>query len=501
MMRTSLIICVLLALVVGILPGCERLASADCSDTNDGTCSADPATDPICQDASTCATDMPEPNGALAAAGNMDFREVIRRAKARVFPATVFVLVMQESYESGRRISTEVTGSGVIISPEGEVVTNWHVVDKAVRVRCLLSDGTAAEAEVIGSDQDTDLALLQLQLPDDYEGELPFAEMGDSSSLQEGDFVMAMGAPWGLDRSVSMGIISCRDRYLEDVSEYSLWLQTDAAISPGNSGGPLVDTEGLVIGINTRGIMEGGDTGFAVPQETVELIIGQLREHGQVDWSWTGLRLQPLNDFNRDLYFGGDAGVIVADTDRSSPARLAGIQPRDRILAINGEPVTALFEGDLPAIQRQLALLPKYEPAMLTIERETGGETVETLEIEIIPREKGDVEGEELDCPRWNMTLKEINQFDNEDLYVYQEEGVFIFGIQRPGNAQESGLRESDIIIEIGGEPVTTLEDVQAIYDAAMDNIENERRIVVKVSRSGNIRRIVLDFSRDHERE
>jgi serine protease Do len=475
MMRTALIGCVLLALSMGMIVGCEEAAVTS------------PDTEHLV---------AVETNGALEAAGNMDFREVISRAKAKVFPATVFVLVMQESYESGRKVTSEITGSGVIISEDGEVITNWHVVDKAVRVRCLLSDGTAAEAEVIGSDKDTDLALIKLQLPGDFQGPLPFAEMGDSDSLREGDFVMAMGAPWGLDRSVSMGIISCANRYLEDVSEYSHWLQTDAAISPGNSGGPLVDTNGRVIGINTRGIMRGGDTGFAVPQTTVELIIGQLREHGKVNWSWTGLRLQPLKDFNRDIYFDGTEGVIVADTDRNSPARQAGIQPKDRIMAINGLPVAAMFEGDLPAVRRQLALLPKYEPATLTILRDE-----ETLEIEITPREKGDVEGNELDCPRWNMTLKEINQFDNEDLYFYQNEGVFIFGIKYPGNARDSGLREKDIILSIGGQEVTTLDDVQAIYDAAMDNIQREHKLVVKVLRSGNVRQIVLDFSKDYERE
>ena len=432
-----------------------------------------------------------------AALENLDFRRVVADAKAKVFPATVFVLVLSENNESGRKVTQETSGSGVIISDTGEVVTNWHVIDKAVEVRCLLSDGTPMDAVVVGSDKDTDLALLQLTIPDDYAGPMPHAQIGDSDVLTEGDFVMAMGAPWGLSRSVSMGIISCRDRYLETRSEYSLWLQTDAAISPGNSGGPLVNTDGEVIGINTRGIMSGGgDTGFAVPSATVKLIVSQLREYEKVNWSWTGLRLEPLKNFNRNIYFEGDTGVIVADTDLGSPGRRAGIQPKDRLVAINGEPVTALFEENLPAVRLRLALLPKHEVTTLTIQRDE-----EMMEFEITPREKGEVEGEELECPRWNMTIKEINQFDNEDLYFYREKGVFIFGTKYPGNAAKAGLRESDIIIKIGDQEVETLDDVQAAYDAAMENIDEEHKIKITVLRGGSRRGEILDFSKDYERD
>jgi len=451
-------------------------------------CAAGPALD-----AQTGEEAIPD---AMSATGSLDFRQVVRNAKAKVFPATVFILVLQESHESGKKITREISGSGVIISPAGEVVTNWHVVDKAVEVRCLLYDGTPMDATVVGSDKDTDLALIQLDVPGDYTGELPHAVMGDSAALNEGDFVMAMGAPWGLSRSVSIGIISCCDRYLRTNSEYSLWLQTDAAISPGNSGGPLVNTAGEVIGINTRGIMRGGDTGFAVPSATVEMIVSQLRQHGSVNWSWTGLRLQPLKDFNRNIYFEGDSGVIVAATDPSSPARQAGVLPEDRIMAINGQPVTAEFEEHLPAMRLALARLPKRAEAMLTIRRDG-----EDIEVAFTPREKGEVEGDELECPRWNMTVKTINQFDNEDLYFYRKEGVSIFGIKRPGNAYNARLREQDIILDIEGESVTTLEDVRRIYDRAIEAIDTKHKVRVVVLRNGLERQMVLDFSKDYERE
>jgi serine protease Do len=435
---------------------------------------------------------------AMAAAGAetvADFRQVVQDAKAKVFPAVVFIKVLQETHTAGERITSEIVGSGVLISATGEVVTNWHVVDKAIEINCLLYDGRHMAAEVIGKDKDTDLALIQLDLPDDASA-MPFATMGDSDVLKEGDFVMAMGAPWGMSRSVSIGIISCRDRYLPENSEYSLWLQTDASISPGNSGGPLVDTQGAIVGINTRGRIYGGDTGFAVPVNTVRLITDRLREHGDVNWSWAGLQLQPLQDFKRDIYFEGDQGVIVASTDPESPARREGFKGRDRILTINGQPVTAKFEEGLPAIRRIIALLPKLEEATFTVQR---GD--ETLTLTLIPREKGQVEGEELDCPRWNMTVKQINQFDNPELYFHRTEGVFIYGIKRPGNALNAGLERQDILLKIDGQEVTTLEEVKAAYDEAIANIDTKHRIVLDVLRNGLMRRVVLDFSRDYERE
>lgn len=424
-----------------------------------------------------------------------DFREVVAKAKDKVFPAVVFIKCLRESHETGQKVSQEVAGSGVIISPAGEVLTNWHVVEKAVEVRCLLSDGQAMDAEVVGSDKDTDLALLRLRLPAGAKP-LPCAALGDSTVLKEGDFVMAMGAPWGLSRSVSIGIMSCTRRFLLERGEYSLWLQTDASISPGNSGGPLVNTDGEVVGINTLATMTGGDLGFAVPSETIRCILPQLREHGRVNWSWTGLRVQPLRDFNRNIYFEGTHGVIVAGTDPESPARRAGVQPRDRVIGIGPTAVDGVTEEDLPAIRRMLGLLPKYEPVKLALLRNN-----QPMVVELTPREKGNVEGAELDCPRWDFTAKAINQFDNPDLYFYRESGVFVFGVKRPGNAMSAGLRQLDILLKINDKEVATLDDVKAVHKASLDTIAAEPRIVLSVMRNGLLRQFVVDFSRDYEKE
>jgi serine protease Do len=441
-----------------------------------------------------CTTSVPA-DRAERIASIPDFRQVVSGAKDKVFPAVVFIKALRESHESGKKLTEEIVGSGVVVSPQGELLTNWHVVDKTVEIRCLLFDGRAVEAKVLGSDKDTDLALLKLQLPADA-APLPYAELGDSSALKEGDFVMAMGAPWGLNRSVSIGIVSCTGRFLPEKSQYSLWLQTDAAICPGNSGGPLVNTAGQVVGINALSVMIGGDMGFAVPSETIRLLLPQLRESGKVNWSWTGLQLQPLKDFNKNIYFDAAEGVIVAETDPESPARRAGIQPTDRIVKVNGQPIKAEREEDLPAVRRTMGLLPKYQA--VTIDLVRGGES---LAVELTPREKGKVEGEELDCPRWDLTVKVINQFDNPDLYFHRKVGLFVYGVKYPGNAQSAGLERHDIILEIDGKEVKTLEDVAAIHREAMANLNTKHKMVFSTLRNGLMRKVVLDYSRDYERE
>ena len=436
-------------------------------------------------------------DGPAAVTGleTLDFRQVVSEAKDKVFPALVFIKCVQQTHETGKKSSQEVSGSGVLVSAKGELLTNWHVVDKAIEIRCLLADGRHYDAEIVGTDKDIDLALVRLKMDKKHEP-LPFAKLGDSSALTEGEFVMAMGAPWGMSRSVSIGIISCTRRYLPDNGEYSLWLQTDAAISPGNSGGPLVNTAGQVVGINTLGVMWGGDMGFSIPSNTIKQLLPQLRKHGKVNWSWTGLQLQPLRDFNRNIYFSGEDGVIVAETDPESPARRAGIEAGDRIMKIDGVAVSAVTEEHLPALRRRIGMLAKHKPVPIELLRRG-----DLMTVELTPREKGEVEGEELDCPRWDLTVKEINQFDNADLYFYRKQDVFIYGIKYPGNASNTGLRRNDILLKIENQKVQTLDDVKKIHAEAIENVKTKHRVLLSVLRQGLMRQVVPDFSRDYEKE
>lgn len=212
---------------------------------------------------------QPNSNG-----GPVDFPAMIENAKQRVYPALVFVKPIQEQYRYGERQRQEVWGSGVIISPDGYVVTNNHVAEKAVQVHCVMGDRELVEADVIGVDPETDLALLKLRpraknnasapasapatasAPSSQPAltGLPFAQLGDSDKVEAGQFVMALGSPFGFERSISLGIVSNTKRYLGFGGryQYNLWIQTDAAINPGNAGGPLLNEQGQVIGVNDQ---------------------------------------------------------------------------------------------------------------------------------------------------------------------------------------------------------------------------------------------------------
>jgi S1-C subfamily serine protease len=422
---------------------------------------------------------------------NETFR-IIADARAKVFPAVVFIKPVVEKYERGEKKAEQVAGSGVLISAEGEVVTNHHVVEKALRIRCMLSDGRYRDAEIVGSDKEVDLALIRLNRSGDET--FPYATLASDDVLFEGDFVMAMGAPWGLNRSVSLGIISCVKRYIPDRSEYSNWIQTDASLNPGNSGGPLVNTRGEVIGINSLASSQGGDLGFAVPAATVRMAVEQFRAHGQMPRAWSGISVQPLRDFDQDMYFDAEEGVIVSGTSPDSPAQEAGLRNGDRIVRLNDTIVNAMTDVDLPEVRSALALLASGEPATVDVFR---GD--QPLKLTLTPRVKGSVEGDELDCPRWNMTVKSINQFDNPDLYFVRPEGVFVFGIKSPGNAQRSGLGRNDIITGIDGRPITTLDDVKRVYDEVLAATPRRTRVIVEVLRGAMTRQIVLDFATEYK--
>ncbi len=422
-----------------------------------------------------------------------DFREVIAAAKARVFPALIYVAPVVEEYRGGRREMREVGGSGVIVSPDGYAVTNWHVIEKSVHIRVHLSDGRFTTARKIGEDRDTDIGLIQLEIPPGATT-LPHADLADSDRLEQGEFVLALGAPWGLSRSVSLGILSATNRYLDGKSEYSLWLQTDASINPGNSGGPLVDTHGEVIGINTLGMSGGGDLGFAVPSNTARKIVTSLRAHGSVRRAWTGLRLQPLRDFSKNIVFEGENGVLVASVDRGSPAQQAGIEAGDLIFEIGEVPVKGTFQEELPAINTLLGDLEVDKELRVSLQR-----GAEPKSVSLVPREKGQVEGEDLELEQWSMTVKAINEFEHPSLAFYARKGVFVQGLRYPGNASGAGLRRNDILVKVDGVSVESIEDLRRVYVACVGAERHEKRVLLEVLRGGATKQLVLDYSTKYD--
>ena len=461
-----------------------------------------------------------------------DFRQIINAAKDKVFPSVVFLMPLAERFDEGRREQSQVSGSGVIISESGEVATNWHVVEKALSIRCLLYDGTIGRARVIGADKDTDIALLQLEIPG--RTQFPHARFGDSDRLVEGEFVMAMGAPWGLSRSVSLGIVSCTTRFLDGLHTggYNLWIQTDASINPGNSGGPLVNTSGEVIGINTLAMVGGASLAFSVPSNVAITTLNALREHGRVPRAWTGLRLQPLKDFARDIFYEGE-GVMVGGVDRGSPAEAAGIRPGDIIQSINGQVAHGVNLENLPALNQLLAELTIGQESEIVLLRGTGAEegeeygeddeveeygdpdaedefapyedyegedTIATTErarvaIRLTPVEKGQVEGDDFDCRSWNFTAKSINEFATPRIAFHRPTGAYVQGIKQPGNALAAGLHPGDILLTVDGKDIESLDDLKVVYQAVADDAGREKKVRITFLRAGLTNHTVLDYA------
>lgn len=423
-----------------------------------------------------------------------DFRQVVSEAKAAVAPSVVFIRVIYNDTESGRNRQGVASGSGVIISSDGEVLTNHHVIDKTSEIRCQLADGRSFSAKVLGKDKDLDVALLKLDLPEGAEPP-PVATLSPRR-LDVGEVVLAMGAPWGLARSVSMGIVSCNDRFLEDCGDYTLWYQTDAAISPGNSGGPLVDTAGLVVGLNARGNMMGAQ-GFTIPSETILEILPDLRKHGEAHWAWFGFKIQPLEDFKRNIRFDAKEGALVADVEQGSPAEKAGLKSNDLLLSVDGEKVTARFWEDIPAIERKLGRKEFEKPCAFVVMR--GGNRID---VSVAPTEKGKVEGEEFACERWGLTAKEINRFYNPDLVFFAPDGgVYVSGLAWDGNAENCGFREKDIIVSVGGKNVKSVAEVKTEYEKSLAGLPDKTRIPLVVMRNGRRTTLVLDYTEDTEKE
>ena len=422
-----------------------------------------------------------------------DFRDTVAEAQRAVFPSLVYVRVISEDSQQGRMEKVQSSGSGVIISPSGEFLTNHHVVDRATRIRCQLTDGAMYTATVIGKDKDLDVALLRLEAP---AGTVFPAAKLSARHLEVGEVVLAMGAPWGLARSVSMGIISCNDRYLQGAGDYTLWYQTDAAISPGNSGGPLVDTHGEVVGLNARGNMSGAQ-GFTIPSTTISEILPNLRAHGDAHWAWFGIDWQPLKDFERDTEFAAADGVIVAGTDPQGPARKAGLEPNDRVVAINGTPVTARFREDIPALNRLLARTPWESSVTFDVVRDG-----QPRRLAVAAAAKGAVEGREVAFRRWGFTAKDVNRFDTPDLAFYVPDGgVFITTVSWDGNADNAGLRTRDIIRRWDGREVRSVADLQKLYAAAMENLDKVTQVGVDVLRKGRRAHYVINYRTDPDKE
>lgn len=405
----------------------------------------------------------------------------VLRAKDKVAPALVHIRPVKEVFTRGQREEVLIVGSGFIISKDGYIVTNEHVAGESKQVKCVLSDREEVEASVIGADPYTDIAVLKLNV----DHPLPYVRLGDSSKLEAGQTVIALGSPHGLARSVSKGIVSVTGRYLEDneftSAAYHTWIQTDAAINFGNSGGPLVNLKGEVIGVNARMLRGAENVGFAIPINTVKEVVDQIVKNGRVRRSWIGVTLQEMLAKTDDP---AQEGVVIADVDPLSSAHEAGVQPGDVLVAINGASVNARFEEDIPAIRKRIADLPVGQAAGLTLRRGT-----EELAISVETEEKSALKGEEVEFPEWGFTAANLTPAIVRRAGLDAQKGVVVSGTQ-PGSAvSNAGLNAGDIILQMDGQEVSNLAQFQQAY---RERIDAAQALVMLFVKRGALTRFVL---------
>lgn len=356
-------------------------------------------------------------------------------------------------------------GSGFIIDKDGYIVTNNHVIENADKIKVKLKDGKEYSAKIVGKDPSTDLALIKIDAGDNLHV-LPF---GDSSTIKVGQWVVAIGSPFGLEQTVTAGIISAKGRVIGS-GPYDNFLQTDASINPGNSGGPLIDMQGQVIGINTAIIASGQGIGFAIPINLAKGVIEQLKAKGEVTRGWLGVVIQDINDDVADYYGIKDKkGVLVTDVIKGDPADKAGIRPQDIILEVNDKKVDT--SRDLTSL---VANIPVGEKVKITVLRNNKKQTF-TVDVAKRPEENklmssngpGKTHEDDLGLQVSNITPEVAHQ-----LNVSPSDGVLVDQVASGSKAESAGVQNGDIIKEINHHAVKSVDEFTAQLSKLKKNDE-----------------------------
>ena len=421
-------------------------------------------------------------------------RAAIASARDSVFPALVHIQVVATYFADGKEVKRRAAGSGTIITPQGHVLTNQHVTDSGRRFRCTLANKREVSADLVAEDPLTDLAVLKLNLQELPESErtLPVARFGDSASLAVGDTVLAMGSPWALSRSVTLGIVSNAERVFAgdqdtDVDDMRLrrgqqtglftrWIQHDAAINPGNSGGPLVNLRGEVIGVNELGNLLGGDMGFAIPANLAQDVATELIAHGEVIRSWVGLSFKPIEKT------GLAEGVLINTVVGGSPAALAGLEPGDVLLRVDGHPVTVRFAEQVPPLLGDLAKRAVGSEVGVAYVRD-GTERRATLTTARWQKDRGD----ELAFRSWGLSATHITPWLAREQQMDSTAGALVTGVRPGGSAAlaDPPLAPDDVIRAVDGKPVDDLEGLAKVYASTMEQDPVPEFVLVEFDRQG----------------
>jgi len=363
-------------------------------------------------------------------------------------------------------------GSGFVVDKAGHIVTNNHVIEDADEIKVILSDEEEYDAEIVGRDPNTDIALIKIKSGED----LPVVQLGDSDALKVGQWVVAIGNPFGLDHTVTAGIVSAKGRVI-GITRYDDLIQTDASINPGNSGGPLLNMKGEVVGINTAIVASGTGIGFAIPINLASGVIDQLRDKGEVTRGWLGVEIQDLTEELAD-YYGRETrkGVLVTNAIDGDPADQAGIRPKDIITEIDGTKIDSsktllsLIAGT--GVDEVVKVKVYRDGDEKTFRVKIGRRDEEKL-LARSSRDRGDDDG-------LGIRVSEITPDMANRYNIAETEGVIVTAVRSGGKGVEGGIRVGDIIKEVNRRPVRNHQD----YYSAIGDVDRGDPILMYVRRA-----------------
>jgi len=361
-------------------------------------------------------------------------------------------------------------GSGFVISSDGYILTNNHVIDDATQIRIKLSDGKEYDAKVVGRDPKTDLALLKAE----GASNLHPLQLGDSDSLKVGNWVVAIGSPFGLEQTVTAGIVSAKGRVIGS-GPYDNFIQTDASINPGNSGGPLLNTEGQVIGINTAIFSQSGGNvgiGFAIPVNMAKEIVPQLEEKGHVTRGWLGVGIQKITpELAKSFGLKDEKGALVSQVAKGGPADKSGIEAGDVIVEFDGKKVADM--NDLP---RVVASTPVGKTVPVKVLR--GGNVVDR-EVKIAEMEQKEEVANVSTRKPLGMTVQNITPEIAKGLGLKTETGVVVASVVPGSPAAKADIRSGDVIQQVNKKPVKDVED----FKQKIENTKDQETILLLIQR------------------
>lgn len=407
----------------------------------------------------------------------------------RVFPAVVRLDVAQAVYKEGKRSFLRGIGSGVIIDESGHILTNFHVAGRAAEIYVTLYNKERVPARLVGADHWTDLAVVRLDMDEVKKRNITFshAELGTSSDLKVGQDVIAIGTPFGLARTMTLGIVSNNERTFypeqQSIDEYetgnfSNWIQMDTPIAPGNSGGPLVDLTGKIVGINTRG-MRGQSLNFAIPIDMAKRVSADIlkttttERRGRVDRADLGIDLKPMQDLETYYDIDTNKGVLVNGVDRNSPAAKAGVQAQDILISLDGKPTNVRFPEEIAPLRQRIADLPIDADVKLELLR--AGKPM-SLSMKTVKLES--VVGEEREANVWGVSVREVTRAYANNAQLDDADGVVITSLTRGWPADKAELVQGDIIKTVNGQNVTTLDSFMKLYEESVK--KKEKLVMVK---------------------